>query len=211
KRDSEALENQALVFKLQLYGGMFGVFAALCMGVFFYLASRKNAARDTFRKCLFLAPPPIQNKFMELFDGFVAGLSNAKDRKGFWQAAALSIWMWCNGSLAIYCLFQAFSMSLPFGAACFVSVAIALTVALPQAPGFIGVFHVAMEKTMLLWGQEAASAQGFALIFWGVSFIPVTVIGLFALWSEGIALSDLRISKAVMPEDGQKNEHSPNH
>ena len=188
----DGLENQELVYNLQFYGGIFGLFAALCMGIFFYLASQKESARGTFQRILFLAPPPLQNKFMELFDGFVTGLSNASDRSGFWQAAALSIWMWCNGALAIYCLFQAFSMSLPFGAACFVSVAIALTVALPQAPGFIGVFHVAMEKTMLLWGQAVAPAQGFALIFWGVSFIPVTILGLFALWSEGIALSEIQ-------------------
>ena len=86
--------------------------------------------------------------------------------------------MWLNGALAIYCLFQAFGLSLPFGAACFVGVAIALGVALPQAPGFVGVFHVAIENTLLLWGQDPQVAKSFALIFWMVSFVPVTLLGL---------------------------------
>ena len=69
------------------------------------------------------------------------------------------------------------------------AVAIALTVALPQAPGFIGVFHIAIEKTMVLWGQPVTSSKGFAIIFWTVSFLPVAVVGLLALWREGMSLT----------------------
>ena len=88
-------------------------------------------------------------------------------------------------------LFEAFDMTMshPFGAACFTGVAIcALTVALPQAPGFVGVFHVAMQKTMILWGQGDADANGFAIVFWAVSFLPVTTVGLWRLYKEGIQL-----------------------
>ena len=95
----------------------------------------------------------------------------------------MDVGQWCN---AIYCLFLAFGMNLPFGA-CFTSVAIALTVALPQA-GFAGVFHVAMTKTMLLWVNLLASA-GFIVSF-GLSFIPITILGLLALWKEGLSLKD---------------------
>ena len=100
--------------------------------------------------------------------------------------------MWLNGALAIYCLFQAFSLPLGFGAACFTAVAIALTVAFPQAPGFIGVFHLAIEKTLLLWGMALAPAKGFALVFWAVSFIPVTLLGMIRLWKEGMDWNVLR-------------------
>ena len=88
-------------------------------------------------------------------------------------------------------------MDLPFGAACFTAVAIALTVAIPQAPGFLGVFHKAMEMTMVLWGQSDAAAQGFAIVFWAVSFAPVTAIGVLAMWREG--LSAKRLSSLTMP------------
>jgi glycosyltransferase 2 family protein len=190
-------ENAELVTNLKVYGGMLGVVAASCMAVFFLLASRKESARHIFAAIVSIAPRPIGNKFMQLFDGFVAGLANARDQKGLWQAGGLSILMWFNGALAIFCLFHAFSMELPFGAACFVGVAIALTVALPQAPGFMGVFHVAIEKTMILWGQEATPAQGFAIIFWAVSFLPVTLTGLAALWQEGLQLRDLGLGRGL--------------
>jgi hypothetical protein len=70
-------------------------------------------------------------------------------------------------------------------------VAIALTVALPQAPGFIGVFHIAIEKTMLLWGMAPDESKGFALVFWSVSFVPVTVVGLIAMWREGLTMREI--------------------
>lgn len=185
-------ENRALVNNLKLYGGLFGLLAMSCMVVFFTLATRETAARSIFAVIVSIAPKPVQLRFLELFDGFVTGLGNARDRKGLMQAGLLSVWMWMNGALAIWCLFQAFDMPLPFGAACFVAVAIALTVALPQAPGFIGVFHIAIEKTMVLWGQPVTSSKGYAIVFWAVSFLPVAVVGLLALWQEGMSLTSFR-------------------
>lgn len=191
--DHAQSENE-LVANLKLYGGIFGAISLTSMMIFFYLATRKQAARAAFEKILRLAPSPARAPFLHLFDGFVAGLGNVRDFKGLTQATALSVLMWINGALAIWCLFEAFDMTMshPFGAACFTGVAIALTVALPQAPGFVGVFHVAMQKTMILWGQGDADANGFAIVFWAVSFLPVTTVGLWRLYSEGIALRQIR-------------------
>ena len=171
-------DQQILIDNLQRYGGVLGLAAVLAMGVFFFLASQKDSMRPVFERITSIAPIPIQQFFMRLFDGFVAGLGNSTDTKGIWQAGVLSVGMWLNGALAIYCLFQAFSLTLPFGAACFISVAIALAVAVPQAPGFVGVFHIVIFNTLLLWNQDDNIAKGFALIFWGVSFVPVTLVGL---------------------------------
>jgi hypothetical protein len=184
-------EGAQLVANLKLYGGAFGVVALVCMAVFFALATQKRAARHLFAALVRIAPGPVERFFLHLFDGFVEGLGNARDPKGLAQAGFLSVAMWLNGAVAIQFLFFAFDMDLPFGAACFTAVAIALTVAVPQAPGYLGVFHVAMEKTMLLWGQEAAVAQGFAIVFWAVSFLPVTLVGVLAIWREGLHLRSL--------------------
>jgi uncharacterized protein (TIRG00374 family) len=186
------VENQILVANLKFYGAIFGGAATLAMAIFFYLASQEQRSRHIFLMIVSIAPKPIQSLFMQLFDGFVEGLASTQDKRGLWQAGALSIWMWLNGALAIYCLFQAFTIDLPFGAACFMAVAIALTVALPQAPGFIGVFHVAIEKTLELWGQSELAAEGFAMVFWGVSFLPITLIGLVFFYREGLSWKDIK-------------------
>lgn len=195
-------DDAALVSNLKLYGGVFGTVALIAMMIFFILASRGEGARSIFQRITAIAPKPIASKFNELFDGFVSGLGNARDPRGLLEAASVSVLIWFNGAGAIYVLFMAFELDLPFGAACFTAVAIALTVAVPQAPGFVGVFHLAIFKTMGLWSVDPTPAKAFAIIFWGVSFLPVTLTGLLAMWSEGLSLGGLWSSrgKSEVPE-----------
>ncbi|MEC8277354.1 MAG: hypothetical protein VX026_06545, partial [Myxococcota bacterium] len=74
---------------------------------------------------------------------------------------------------------------------------------LPQAPGFIGVFHVAIEETLILWGMSLGPAKGFALVFWAISFIPVTLLGVIRLWREGL---DWNSIKSVQARNFTQNE-----
>ena len=187
----ETPDEAELVRNLKLYGALFGAFAFGCMFTFFGLASRGADARRVFVRITSIAPAPVANKFNDLFDGFVQGLGNARDLSGMWKAGGLSLAIWFNGAFAIYVLFAAFDLDLPIGAACFTAVASALTVALPQAPGFFGVFHVAIEKTLVLWAVDPTPAKAFAIVFWGVSFLPVTLVGLLALWREGLTLGGI--------------------
>lgn len=191
-------EEVVLIVNLRRYGLLFGGFAMACMVVFFVLAFHGREAHSRFSAIASLAPPPIAHRLVLLFDGFVAGLGSARDLRGFLACLVLSWGIWFNGALAIGVLFRAFGLDLPAAAACFTGVAIALTVALPQAPGFFGVFHVAIEKTLLLWRVDPSPAQAFAIVFWGVSFLPVTALGLLALWREGLSLGGLWSS------DGQR-------
>jgi uncharacterized protein (TIRG00374 family) len=183
--------DDALVVNLYRYGSLIGFAALAALAVFFVLATKENAARDVFEQILKIGPTAARRPFLHLFDGFVAGLGSTRDRQSLWKAGVLSIAMWLNGAFAIWLLFQAFGFELPFAAACFTGVAIALTVALPQAPGFIGVFHIAIEKTMVLWGMPDAESKGYALVFWAVSFVPVTMVGMVAMWREGMNMRDV--------------------
>ncbi len=184
--------HHELVRNLQLYGSIFGVLGVLGLGTFLVLAAQEERARRLFYRLASLAPGPVARKFTALFDGFVGGLSSVRSRPALWKSAGYSMLHWFNGSLSIYALMQAFGIDLPFAAACFTTVAIALTVAFPQAPGFFGVFHIAIEKTLVLWGQDPGPAQAFAIVMWGVSFLPVTVVGAIFWWREGLSTSLLR-------------------
>ncbi|MCB9758780.1 MAG: flippase-like domain-containing protein [Alphaproteobacteria bacterium] len=191
KSPADSSEDALLVYKLKLYGLIAGAGALVAMAVFFWLASRGAPARAVFARIVSIAPPPVAERFMHLFDGFVEGLGATRDRRGMWQAGVLSLAIWFNGAAAIYVLFQAFRLTLPPAAACFTGVAIAVAVVFPQAPGFFGVFHFAIEKTLVLWDVPVDPAKAFAVVFWGVSFLPVTAVGLLALWREGLSLGGL--------------------
>lgn len=189
-----------LVANLKLYGSVFGAIGVAGLTVFLVFAANEGVARGWWQRLLAVipAPSPVKRRVNELFDGFVAGLSCVRSSGALVRAGLFSALHWFNGSLSIYVLMRAFDIELPFAAACFTTVAIALTVAFPQAPGFFGVFHVAIEKTLVLWGQDAGPSQAFAIVFWGVSFLPITFVGALLWWREGLSSAILRA-----PEPGE--------
>ena len=189
-----------LVMNLRRYGALFGGAGTAGLLFFAFLVWRRARARGLFAHLVGLLPARFQTRALNLFDGFMDGLTALGRKRDVAMVVSLTFLMWLNGAFAILLLFKAFSIPLPFGAACFTAVAIALTVVLPQAPGFVGVFHMAIEKTLLLWGMAAAPAQGFAIIFWGISFVPVTAAGLLAVWREGLSLGEL-LSQGEPPVD----------
>jgi hypothetical protein len=201
---ADAQAHGELVWNLKLYGGVFGAAGAVGMALFLTLAARQHAARHLFARIVSVAPRPVADRFLHLFDGFVVGLASVRSRRALWEAGSLSLLHWLNGSISIYVLFLAFGIHLPFAAACFTTVAIALTVALPQAPGFFGVFHVAIQTTLELWGLDAGPSQAFAIVFWAVSFVPVATAGALAWWREGLSPAMLREQVArVEPAPGK--------
>ncbi len=186
--------EQTLVNNLQLYGGVLGIGALVAMSLFFALTRVPDRARTLGAWALKGAPEAVRARLLSLLDACLAGFASAGDVALLRSSLGFSLVLWFNGSFAIFLLFKAFSLDLPYAAACFTTVAIALTVLLPQAPGFFGVFHVAIEKTLVLWQIPEASAEAFAIVFWAVSFVPVTALGLLAIWKEGIRLGALRDS-----------------
>ncbi len=184
--------EQQLVENLQVYGGILGISALIAMMIFFALARRPQRAKRFASYFLGILPEVIARPAVGVVDAFLAGFSSAGEIRLMRRSLLFSVVLWFNGSFAIYFLFRAFSLDLPYSAACFTTVAIALTVLLPQAPGFFGVFHVAIEKTLVLWQVPEVSAEAFAIVFWAVSFVPVTALGLAATWREGLSLAALK-------------------
>ena len=205
-----------LVYNLKLYGALFGVAACLAMGTFLALASKGEQSKAIFARLIVVLPKRLSSKIMVMFDSFIVGFASTRDRRLLWISAGLSVLLWANLAFAVYALFHAFGLGLPISAACFTTVVIALTVVVPQAPGFFGVFHVAIEKTMVLWlsapilGQTMAAeeptvqaAKAFAIVFWGVSFVPVTAIGLMAMFREGLTFGTVRQERKTPDDDGR--------
>ena len=44
-------------------------------------------------------------------------------------------------------------------------------------------------------GARCDPIKSFAIVFWAVSFIPVTLVGIFCLWREGLSIAELYSSR----------------
>ncbi len=180
-----------LLATVRRLGTTLGLIGLLGMAFLFLMAWQEHRARSTFMYLTKILPKRLRNFVMGLFDGLALGLGSFRTVKGPLAAALISALMWLNGSLAIWVMTRSFGFELPFAAACFQSVTLALAVVVPQAPGFIGVWQVAVSETLKAWGVPDGDAQGFAVVFWLASFVPITLLGLSAMWAQGLKLKNL--------------------
>jgi len=180
-----------LVRNLRRYGALMGGAGILGLAVLAFGSRRRERLHGWLGALTRLLPGRLARPVLAVLDGLVDGMTALSRPRDALLALLCTLALWMNGVLAIEILMTAFRIDLPLGAAAFTSVAIALTVVLPQAPGFVGVFHVAIEKTLVLWGLDATPAKGFAMVFWGISFLPVACLGLLALWREGLSIGEI--------------------
>lgn len=131
---------------------------------------------------------------------FIAGLSILRAPRDFALVVVWSFVLWLVNGAAFYTGFVAFHLDgLPFASALFLQGIVAIGVAIPQAPGFFGMFELASRAGLGLYGVASSGAVSFAIgihIGW---FIPITVIGLWTLARANLSLGDLRGGAAPAP------------
>jgi len=147
-----------------------------------------------------LLPERWAGRALALVDGLLDGLSALRSPKRlvpvlFWS---LVLWLTNAGSFAL--AFVAFGLSLPWGATLVLQGILAVGVALPSAPGFFGLFEAATKAALALYGVSSVSAASYAIGYHIAGFIPITLLGLWSLWSANLRLKDLR--------PGETTEHT---
>jgi uncharacterized protein (TIRG00374 family) len=143
---------------------------------------------------LFLKPLPsgLSSRIKTKIDSFVCGLEILQRARDILVVAGYSLFLWIVTALSYYFLFLAFHLDLPVLAAFFLLVVLVFGVSIPSAPGYIGTFHWACAAALIMMGSEANLAKSFALLLWFVGFIPITFLGLFSLWMEGMSFGQLK-------------------
>ncbi|MBT3224366.1 MAG: flippase-like domain-containing protein [Proteobacteria bacterium] len=182
-----SMTEQPVIGDLQTYGIFIAIGGLATFGVVVLLLSRQ--ARNVVVGLLRPIPSArVQKKILDIFDQLVAGMAAVGDPLRFGQALGVTLLVWGAWLLVILATFRAFGLQMPFSGALFMEASLTLSMLVPQAPGFLGVFQVITEKALSLWGASSAHGQGIALIFWAICFVPVTIIGLIAASREGIGL-----------------------
>jgi len=186
--------------QLKKWSIVMAFFGILAITSLFLLSLYPRKAGAVFEKLLFFFPHHLRDKLVNMLHSFISGLQVFNHKRKLIWIGVLSLIIWVFNASPIYVLCYAFDIKLSFAGACFVMVCLALAVALPQAPGFIGVFHIATQKTLDVFGVGLSSAQSFAIILWALSVIPVTIIGLLFLWREGMSLGEISHYDEKVPE-----------
>lgn len=123
---------------------------------------------------------------------FVAGLGALASPRVFLRAMFWSFVVWIDLSLSIWAGLEAFDIGGPgIAGAHFLQAVIAFAVAAPSSPGFFGVFEAAARLGLGPWNVAAARVVSFATSYHILTFIPVTLIGIWYLQRLGLTWSDV--------------------
>ena len=167
---------------------VFGITGAFL--VFGAIARRPEDAERLIGRILNRLPGQADREWTWL-QPLITGMSAQANRRQVIGALVASLVAWTLEALMYWMVGQAFNLGLPFPVYLLVAAAANLLITAPSTAGGVGPFEWATKATLLIWlptlgtlgAQDAEStAVAFAAILHGLVIIPISLVGLMALW-----------------------------
>ena len=167
---------------------VFGITGAFL--VFGAIARRPAEAERLIGRILKRFPGQAEREWTWL-QPLITGMSAQANRRQVIGALVASLIAWTLEAVMYWMVGQAFNLGLPFPVYLLVAAAANLLITAPSTAGGVGPFEWATKATLLIWlptlgtlgAQDAEStAVAFAAILHGLVIIPISLVGLIALW-----------------------------
>jgi len=162
-------------------------------GVIFVLimARRPEKARRLVSKYLSFLPDKWKDSIDGIISKFATGLDFLGNARAVFSIAVQTLAIWILMGLSNVFVFWAFGFDLPLEASFMVLVAVSLSILIPAAPGFVGVYHAAAVWALGKYGVGLESALSCALVLHAAQYIVVTGMGLIYMSKEHLSLKRL--------------------
>lgn len=137
-------------------------------------------------------PTRLAHAVARFVETFAQGLAVMRQPRRMVIALALSVPLWLAIASGIWLTSQAFHITFPFQASFLVTTLLVVGVAVPT-PGAVGGFHLAYQiAAEVFFGAPAERAVGAAIVLHAISFVPVTLLGIYFMAREGLTLAGAR-------------------
>lgn len=167
-----------------LAGAVFGAaFVLALLLVLFPVPAERLVAR--------LAPPRLAARVIGLLEGLRHGLSALASPGRLAGAVAWSVVLWLVNAASFALAFRAFDLPVPATGALLLQGVLAFGIAIPTAPGYVGVFELVIRAVLQLYAVAPDRGVSYAIAYHVTTFIPITLLGTWSLWRTPIAFRDL--------------------
>jgi glycosyltransferase 2 family protein len=136
-------------------------------------------------------PDHWKERFLHLFDKFILGLSGLNHAPTISLAMFISLLIWTVEGSFIFLIVHAFPVSISYLQAFVVLFFLGLSVALPQAPGYVGTMELFGTTALSLLGVPKDLGLSIILTIHAFQFAFILALGLWSLAHEGLTLSSL--------------------
>jgi len=159
-----------------------GVFAALFFGAALALSHGRERVLRLLASVGRFFPAGWRQPVRRALETGLQSLDVLRSPRVGLQLQAWSLTIWLLSALVNYVVLRALGIPLPFAAALFVLVVLQVGVAVPSAPGKLGVFHYLCVLALSVFGIDKSIALGYAVLLYFVVFVPPVVLGALGLW-----------------------------
>jgi hypothetical protein len=73
-----------------------------------------------------------------------------------------------------------------------------LATTLPSSPGYVGTFDTPGIETLKAYGVSEAIAASYTLVLHAALWLPITLLGFYYLYREGLSWQDFRRARDVV-------------
>jgi uncharacterized protein (TIRG00374 family) len=141
-------------------------------------------------------PQKLNAILQHAVQAFAEGLAVMRRPSDLVAAVAWSLPVWFSIALGIWLTSLAFDLTLSFVGSFLIVGYLAVGVSVPT-PGGAGGFHVMYKLAVeQFFGADPAVAAAAAIILHAISFVPITVLGLYFMWQDGLTLGGLKRIRA---------------
>lgn len=172
----------------------------LCVGFVFTLCALREKGKKIFVSIIssfsFL-PGTISNKLVSAYDDVVAGLSAINSLKKAFLVTLTTVGLWCSITLVYESLVVAFGLEAYSGLGLAITGLVALAIAAPSAPGFLGTFQFGCVLAMTeLYGIDRNLSVSYSIVAHLLQMAFAVVAGMVSLKVLGFSFSDVLPGKS---------------
>jgi glycosyltransferase 2 family protein len=191
--------NPSQLAQVQFGGQLAGGAALASLAVLFALAGHPERLGRLAQRLERILPTSATGTLSRFVQSFAQGLAVMRQPARLFVALTLSLPLWLSIAAGIWTTTLAFHIALPYMGSFVVMMLLIVGVAMPT-PGAVGGFHAAYQiAVQTFFGAPDDRAVGAAIVLHAISFIPVTLLGIFFMAQEGLTLAR---AKAMAHEVG---------
>jgi uncharacterized protein (TIRG00374 family) len=186
------------------------VFLATFMAFLGVLALLLRFPRETvgaLDKALTPLPEKASKPILRAIHQFADGLGALKSASAVALAIAYSLAVWLTLAVTFGLGLSALDLPVPWiRGALSLTTMVAIAVAVPGGPGFIGMFQVGCEVGLALYGIGKSLAFSYSVLVHVLQFASTVLLGLYFFLKENLTLSELR-AEASTATGSESGEH----
>ncbi|HUI25289.1 MAG TPA: lysylphosphatidylglycerol synthase transmembrane domain-containing protein [Candidatus Kryptonia bacterium] len=144
------------------------------------------------RTLLRVLPPKPREAADHFLSSFISALDVLDRPSTFLIALAWSLYVWIVIGVVYGLGILVFDLSVPLAVTSMaVTAIVAIAVAAPSAPGFVGAFQVGCVLGLAIFGVSESQAIAYSIVAHLTQFVGVVAAGLYSLWRENMSLRDV--------------------